>query len=293
MPSFDDLSYAGQLRRLRGLALRALEAYDIIGPRLKAIIHETNTTFRVDAADGSRYVLRIHAPSGRTAAAVQSELLWLAALCRDTDLTSPEPVPTRSGELLTIADDAGVPEPRICVLFRWIDGRFFDDSLTPVHLACVGELTARLHLHSAGFQRPDGFVRGRVDALTGAARAAMVHEMQVEHPEDAAAAIRLITENCSPEDGARAAQLISIVREIQRTVGQGSETFGLIHADLNQWHYFFKRGAVRVIDFDDCGYGHHLYDLAVTLSEVNYRPNTPALRGGLTGRLPQRTGVAH
>jgi Ser/Thr protein kinase RdoA (MazF antagonist) len=101
---------------LRRLALRALEAYDLAEPRLKAIIHETNTTFRVDAADGSLYVLRIHAPLARTAAAVQSELLWLAAIRRDTDLTVPEPIPTRSGELLTIADAEGVPEPRVCVL---------------------------------------------------------------------------------------------------------------------------------------------------------------------------------
>jgi Ser/Thr protein kinase RdoA (MazF antagonist) len=131
------------------------------------------------------------------------------------------------------------------------------------------------------FQRPDGFIRGRLDALTGAARATMAHEIQVDSPEDEAAAIRLITESCSPEDGACATELIGIVRGIQRTVGQGAETFGLMHGDLNQWNYFFQRGEVRVIDFDDCGYGYHLYDLAVTLSEVNYRSNTPALRSGL------------
>jgi Ser/Thr protein kinase RdoA (MazF antagonist) len=38
---------------------------------------------------------------------------------------------------------------------------------------------------------------------------------------------------------------------------------------------------VRAIDFDDCGWGHYTYDLAVTLSELRWRPDSAALRAGL------------
>jgi Ser/Thr protein kinase RdoA (MazF antagonist) len=78
--SFETLTHAGQLRRLRRLALAALAAYDIPEPRLTALMHGDNTTFRVDLATGERYVLRIHRSAGKTPEVVRSELAWLAAL---------------------------------------------------------------------------------------------------------------------------------------------------------------------------------------------------------------------
>jgi Ser/Thr protein kinase RdoA (MazF antagonist) len=57
--------------------------------------------------------------------------------------------------------------------------------------------------------------------------------------------------------------------------------FGLIHADLHQENYLFHHGEVRAIDFDDCGYGHFLYDIAVALGEVGHRQDEPALRTAL------------
>ena len=56
---------------------------------------------------------------------------------------------------------------------------------------------------------------------------------------------------------------------------------GLIHADLHQENFLFHQGAVRAIDFDDCGWGFHLYDLAVTLSEIHGRARYPHLRDSL------------
>jgi Ser/Thr protein kinase RdoA (MazF antagonist) len=284
MKPFETLTNAGQLKRLRQLAVNALAAYEVSDSRLTPLLHEDNTTFRVDPANGERYVLRIHRPL-RTVEAVRSEMTWLAALRRETDFVVPEPIPTRAGDLLTVASLEGIPEPRICVLFRWIDGRFLDSRLTPSHMERVGAFMARLQFHGAQFQRPEGFMRGRLDNLTDQARRLSAHgaseaqvRAQIDHPEDETAAIRLITEVCSPEDGARVATLIRKIREVQRAVGQGPETFGLIHGDLHQGNYLFYQGQVRAIDFDDCGYGYYLYDMAVTLSEVNWRKNTSALR---------------
>jgi Ser/Thr protein kinase RdoA (MazF antagonist) len=281
MKPFETLTKAGQLRRLRQLAVKALAAYDIQRSQLTALQHEGNTTFRVDVANGERYVLRIHHPTLRTVETVRSEMMWLAAVQQETELVVPEPMPTHDGDLLKVISVEEVPESRICVLFRWIPGRFIDDRLSPSHLERVGEFMARLQLHGAQFRPPPGFARGRLDNLTESARRAAGKaflRQQTDNPADETAAIRLVTEICSPADGARVAALIREVREVQHIVGQKPETFGLIHGDLHQDNYFFHQGQVRAIDFDDCGYDYYLYDLAVTLSEVNWRQNTPALR---------------
>jgi Ser/Thr protein kinase RdoA (MazF antagonist) len=281
--SFETLTNAGQLWRLRRLAVAALAAYDLHEPRLTALMHGDNTTFRVDLATGERYVLRIHRSVAKTPEVVRSELLWLAALQQEAELVVPRPVPTRDGELLTIARVEGVPEPRICVLFRWINGRFLEDGLTPAHLQRVGAFMARLQLSGARFKPPDGFVRGRLDNLYrkphGISEA--LARRQVDNPDDEAAAIQLVAEVCSTEDGRAVEKLIRRIRTVQRLLGHGPETFGLIHGDLHQENYLFDRGQVRAIDFDDCGYGHYVYDLAVTLFNVRFRDNTQQLRESL------------
>jgi Ser/Thr protein kinase RdoA (MazF antagonist) len=282
MKPFDTLTHAGQVRRLRRLALLALTAYAVEQPRLTPLTHADNTTFRVDTADGQRYVLRIHRPSRKTPGEVRSELLWLAALQQEDGLAAPIPVPTRAGDLLTIAGVAEVPGPRMCVLLRWLPGRFVDHDLTASHLERVGAFMARLQNSAAQFKPPDGFVRGRLDNLYGKPRgiSEALARQQLDNPEDEAAAIQLVSDICSPEDGKLVEQLIRRIRTVQRALGQGPDTFGLIHGDLHQDNYMFHEGQVRAIDFDDCGYGHYGYDIAVTLFNVRFRDDTPQLWDG-------------
>ncbi len=50
----------------------------------------------------------------------------------------------------------------------------------------------------------------------------------------------------------------------------------------------FGNDSVGVIDFDDCGWGFFLYDLAVPLSEVTLRPGYPAMRNALLEAYARR-----
>lgn len=284
MKSFETLTKRGQVSRLKKLARNALTAFDIRPIKLTPLQHGDNTTFRIDANDGEGYVLRIHR-SGRevlrqrTPAEIRSEMMWLAFLNRE-GLVVPSPVITRASDLLTIASAEGVPEPRTCVLFRWLDGRFIDDNLKPKQLALAGKFMARLHDSENKFSLPDGFTRGRLDNLCGKPRGVSeaFARSQRDNPEDEANAIKLVTEICSPEDGARIEKLIRMIRKAQLELGRDSETFGLIHGDLHQENYFFHQGQVRAIDFDDCGYGHYLYDIAVTFFNLGGHDNVSALK---------------
>jgi Ser/Thr protein kinase RdoA (MazF antagonist) len=282
MKSFDTLTRAGQVRCLRDLGRQALAACDIEPARLTPLTHADNTTFRIDTIDGERYVLRIHRSTKKTPEEVRSELQWLAALQQEGELAAPVPVPTRSGDLLTVTSTEEVPESRMCVLLRWLPGRFVDGGLTPSHLERVGVFMARLQNSGSRFRPAGGFVRGRLDNLYGKPRgiSEMQARQQVDNPEDEATAIRVVTEVCSSEDGRLVEKFIRRIRAVQRSLGHGPDTFGLIHGDLHQENYLFHQGQVRAIDFDDCGYGYYLYDIAVTLFNVRFRENTPQLREG-------------
>jgi len=115
MQAFEQLTRRGQARRLRKLALRALEQYplDVVDVRLVGTF--TNTLFRVRAAGGQSYVLRVCTPGWRTEMDLRSEATWLAALSRETDIGAPEPLAARDGAYLVEARAEGVPEARRCL----------------------------------------------------------------------------------------------------------------------------------------------------------------------------------
>lgn len=277
MKAYGALSYTGQVRRLKLLGQEALREYPLEVARLVPLTHEENTTFRVETPHGERYVLRIHRPHKNSADEIRSEVIWLAALHRDTDLSVPEPIATRDGALLTVAEHEGVPEARICTLFRWMDGRFLDDGLTPSHLEKVGVLTARLHNHASTFVPPPGFVRGRRVQGSGGIRA----QDNLLTDEAMESATGMVDALCSPEAACTVEAVIHRIRQVCAELGEGPDNFGLIHADLHQWNYMFWHGEARAIDFDDCGFGPFIYDLGTTLSELRHRADYPNLESAL------------
>ncbi len=71
------------------------------------------------------------------------------------------------------------------------------------------------------------------------------------------------------------------MRTVMARLGSEPDAFGLIHADLHLENALFDGDAVRVIDFDDCGFGYWLYDIAVPLWEYRGRPDYAEIRTAL------------
>lgn len=209
-----------------------------------------------------------------SAAAIRSELHWLTSLRTDTDLPVPAPVLTRDGALTTTVSIAGVPEPRTCSVLRWLDGRIHTNSPSPVHLHRLGSAMARLHNHAAGWRRPADFVRIHWDWDTffgdtmdyGGLNAARVWDLLPGH-------LRRQFD-----------QVAARMADLMTQLGDGPDMVGLIHADLHLDNALFMPGGnVGLIDFDDCGVGHWLYDIAVALWELRHRPDYESFRTALIG----------
>jgi Ser/Thr protein kinase RdoA (MazF antagonist) len=283
---YASLGRRGELGRLRRIAGVVLRRFGIDDAGLTVLRHEHNTTFRVDTATG-RYVLRLNR-IGHDERTIASEMAWLTALAEDTDLGVPVPVAARDGSLVVSESVAGVPGPRLGVLLRWQEGRFVDRRLMPRHLASVGDLLGQLQRHAQGWTPPRGFARPRVDVLTTAARRASAagpaeQATQGVHPtpDDEAAALALVARLLGDGDRRVLAEAFRFTRRSTAALAKASSARGLIHGDLHYENSLFHDGRALAIDFDDCGWGPYLYDLAVPLSELEGRSNYEALRDAL------------
>jgi Ser/Thr protein kinase RdoA (MazF antagonist) len=261
MRPFDTLSHAGQVPRLRRLAVAALGQYGLGPARVTVLSHRANTVFRVTRREPGRerYILRLYGAGPPPAPMIESELAWLVALRRDTSVVVPEPVPTRAGTLLTTATVPDVPEPRFCVLFKEVEGRFFDAGLLPMHLRSVGWMMAQLHNHAEAFVPPPGFTRPRWDWR------AQFGPGTVFAPGRRAGLLTPYAETLFARAGERIAAGLAALPETPAT-------FGLSHADLQQTNYLFHKREARAIDFEDCCFHYFLFDMTVTLFELTDRP---------------------
>jgi Ser/Thr protein kinase RdoA (MazF antagonist) len=197
---------------------------------------------------------------------VRSELAWLAALRQDAGLDVPEPVAALDGALLVEVDAPGLDGPRWCTLFRPVDGRFVAaGDLTPRHLGLVGAFMARLHTHAAGFVPPPGFVRPRWDWRW------VLGESSVFGPGQGAGLVPAESRTVFAAAATRIAAAMA-------ALDSSPAVYGLIHADLQQTNYLFRRGTVGAIDFEDCCWGYHLFDMAIPLFEIADRPDAAGLR---------------
>jgi Ser/Thr protein kinase RdoA (MazF antagonist) len=273
-----------------------LPVYGLGGGRLTLVNHEFNTTFRVDLQAPAaaappyvpgRYLLRIHQrdhhdPRLDRQQVIDSELAWLAALRADTMLAVPEPVRTLSGAFVLAAETTGVGT-RFCSLLRWLDGRIQFKHAAPRHLYQVGALMAQLHNHAASWHLPPGFARVRWDWQAFFGDTAPYAGLGVQGAWAVLPpAYRPVFE-----------RVVEPLRVAMEALGEDPATFGLIHADLHLDNVLFADGEARPIDFDDCGLGHWVYDMAVTLWLYRMKDNWPIYRDAFFSGYATHRRVPH
>ena len=256
--NFNALPENEQVYRLRQLADAALEKFGFDQYRLTLLQHLVNTTFRLDC-DQDQYLVRIHRAKARTA--VASELAWLEALAHET--TVPVQVPQRSldGEMIVVGEQIGVPEPYPVTVLSWLDGQILpQDRRSPHHFYRLGQLVAKLHHHAQHWTPAFELDRPLYDSTSVLRTDNIFGEEAVTYkqlPEDVQESLRRLYEQ---------------LQEVEQRLGKSPHQFGLIHSDLSFGNVLFTTDAVMPIDFDDCGFGYYLYDLAVILAGPWERP---------------------
>jgi len=223
-----------------------------------------NQTFRIDSPQGKPLaVLRIYRAQHREEAEIRSELDWMEALCVAGDVRTPSILRTMSGDRLCPLFASG-GSPRICVVFEFLQGSEPPENERHKWFRRLGVVSAKLHGHGAAWNAPEAFRRPHLDWE------ALVGERAVWGPRCGAPGLDADAER---EIVAAAALLRESLAEFD---AQGL-TRGLIHGDLRLANLLVDGEDLALIDFDDCAFAWHLFDVATSLSLIEDDPQAPEL----------------
>ncbi len=265
MTDFFSIDPEAQVQRLEQAGRDALSRWNIEEATLDLIKHRENAVFRVEK-EGFKAALRLHRHGYHTDDELRSELQWMQALS-DAGVMVPDVIPAASGELFVDYSAEGLPGELQIDLFEWIDGEQLgsveegvaDEAEVDATYRALGELAARVHNQAASWQLPPGFVRHAWDAegLAG------------EHP---------FWGQFWKLDAASKTETDLLVRGRDKVFAELShlpkspDNYSMIHADFAPENVMVDGDDVRLIDFDDSGFGWHLFELATSLYFIRGEP---------------------
>nr|WP_321454929.1 phosphotransferase [uncultured Cohaesibacter sp.] len=232
---------------------------------VKLLTVSENATFKAhDPIANKTVILRVHRPGYRTKSEIESELSWIKALRTEGIVETPEPLKTRSGDL--VASFKTAHEERDVVAFSFMEGKepSPDESLID-GFRQLGAISARLHLHAQSWERPVSFVRKTWNFNTTLGNSPLWGDWR--------AAMGL-----TEEGKALLEKTCEKVAEKLDVYGMGNERFGLVHADLRLANLLIDGNKLGVIDFDDCGLSWYMYDFAAAISFIEEDPIVPDLQ---------------
>ncbi|MCI6022126.1 MAG: phosphotransferase [[Bacteroides] pectinophilus] len=227
-------------------------------------------------------VLRISRPGYHTLAELVSEVRWIDALAVYGHGINPAKVlPSLNKSCIqSIIGNDGVEY--YCIMFEYIDGVCLEECSDEKILECfeaLGRMTARMHIQSASWK----------DIVS-------VHRMHFDYDN-------IIGEHAdwgrwqdrSDIDGYTAsvmAEASDVIKLRLSEYGINNANYGLIHADMRLANIIIANddNSMRIIDFDDCGFGWFVSDFAASVSFMEEKAIVPYLKdawlNGYTGVRP-------
>lgn len=258
MSDYYTLSPEQQAERLAVAGRDVLRQWNVDEPRLDLIKHRENAVFRVES-DEFQAALRMHRQGYHTDDELRSELQWMQAL-GSAGIRVPEAMRTTSGEWFAKQPVDGLPDALQVDLWHWIDGEQLgsveegvaNEAEVESTYRTLGELAARVHNQAASWDLPEGFTRHAWDADGLAGESPFwgrFWEIEAANAE---------------QRGLLARARESIHRDLS-ALPKTTDTYSMIHADFAAENIMVDDDGVRLIDFDDAGFGWHLFELVTAL----------------------------
>lgn len=259
-----------QLNKFNHIANKAIESYSFLtASTIQLLNYSENATYLVKKPmPEKKYILRVCRPNYHTKAEIESEIAWLKSIHENSPLQVSLPVLGDNGEYIqkvSILDD---PRDYYCSLFTFLEGDTPDETKESeliFQFENLGEITAQLHEHSMKNHKTFSAMNRLIwdyEAILG------------ENPKWARWQDGLAI---TPEREQLFQKVSETIKRRLDRFGKDPTRFGLIHADLRLANLLVDGTDIKVIDFDDCGFGWYLFDLATSLSFIEHKDYVPAL----------------
>ena len=237
----------------------------------KLIKHRENAVFGVILKNNIKAALRLHRPGYKDLTEIKSEMWWTKALAKK-GFPVPCPIESHKGE-----DVIQVSSDLVATMIEWVEGAPIGDAKIPIKGSGkkiyfeLGMLLADLHNLTEDLSFPDWFKRPLwdIDGLLGETpNWGRFWESSGLTAEEKY--IFQLTRN--------KAKLV-----LEKYKFDGAETL-LLHGDAIRENVFHGTNGLTLIDFDDCGYGFPIYDLATatiqSIEDKHYQNRCDAILNG-------------
>ena len=250
------------------VAQEAAERFDF--PRVKATLlaFSENATYLVtDPETGEKlFVLRVGRPGYHTLEEYESEISWLRQINDYTPLKVANPISARDGSYIQLVERDDTTY--YCIATEFLTGLTLEHDNAPgaavEHFRTLGETTAYLHRQTEIWNGTKDIKRFHWDCENMIGEHAIWGNWR-DYPD------------IKPEEEAKIARCCEIIKARLDRYGKNEHNYGVIHADLRDTNIIVEGDVIKVIDFDDFGFGWHLHDLAGALTFIEEREDVPDL----------------
>ncbi len=252
------------------VAEQAAARYPFDNPGCRLLAFSENATYLIfDPVTGEKLcVLRVGRPGYHTRPEYESEISWLRQINDYTPLTVANPIPARDGSFIQEVTDPATGNVYFCMATEFLSGETLehetDPAAVPRHFEMLGEITAYLHRQTEIWNGTKEIVRPHWDCDNMIGPHAIWGDWRA-YPE------------LTPETQGAIERCVGIIYRRLERYGKTPQNYGVIHADLRDTNIIVEGDAVKVIDFDDFGFGWHLHDLAGALTFIEERDDVPDL----------------
>jgi Ser/Thr protein kinase RdoA (MazF antagonist) len=260
MTDFFDLNADKQSSRLTGLARNILDHWGVSNCEPRLIKYRENAVFEVKTSSGKSAVLRVHRQGYHSHESLTSELEWMKMLSKG-GVVVPVPIPASSGAMIVNATAEGVPGVWKVDMLSWLQGKELGNVGEPLEIKDedieklffeIGMTMGELHNLSTAWREQNTMTRHAWDCD------GFVGEEPLWGRFWELAAL-------TPAQKSFFLKVKDSIAEDLYSYGRTTDNYGLIHADLVPENIMVDRGEVQLIDFDDAGFGWHMFEIATSL----------------------------
>lgn len=247
------------------LANEALKLYAMHGNSIAKILQiSENITYLVTNLEtGVKSVMRIGRPGYHTKEELNAEIIWLKEIREYTPLIVAGAIKGVNRECVQEVSCSLTPNKKYhCVMYEFLEGEApneNDEGNVVRQFVNLGETTGYLHKQVKMWNKGNDLKRfvWDYDSMIGTNPRWGKWQNAVDMNDEVE---NLLTKTSKTIEK----RLISY--------GKGKDKFGLIHADLRLANLLVEGDQIKVIDFDDCGFGWFMHDMAASISFIEDRP---------------------